>query len=213
MCRWAAVKCAVGVACLLMIGVVDGLEAEERLCGLMNALCLPPPPLPAEAAAPDATVSGAAESASTAAAGQHWRSPPPQSFNRVLSLHSPSPRGRHTATSPDVIIEPPPPMTYAKALVARHPVSGRAIGVGVRSSGGGGGGASLLTEIHLCDVCSCPEMLRRSGRGQVGRVRGGRCRQRRSSARMSRRSRGAGPPRRSRRWPRPSRSRDTQPRR
>eukprot|EP01047_Picozoa_sp_COSAG01_P063398 COSAG01_NODE_8210_length_2874_cov_1.873514_2_plen_110_part_00 len=28
--------------------------------------------------------------------------------------------------------------------------------------------AAVLTEIYLCNVCSCPKMLRRNGRGQAG---------------------------------------------
>ena len=31
-------------------------------------------------------------------------------------------------------------------------------------------GAAVVTEIYLCDVCSCHEILRRNGRRQVGRV-------------------------------------------
>jgi translation elongation factor EF-Tu-like GTPase len=27
--------------------------------------------------------------------------------------------------------------------------------------------SAVLTEIYLCNVCSCPEILRRNGRGQV----------------------------------------------
>jgi Ca2+-binding EF-hand superfamily protein len=33
--------------------------------------------------------------------------------------------------------------------------------------------AAVLTEIYLCGIFSCPEILRRNGRGQVGRVRSG----------------------------------------
>jgi hypothetical protein len=33
--------------------------------------------------------------------------------------------------------------------------------------------AAVLTEIYLCNVCSCQEMLRRNGRGQVRQVSGG----------------------------------------
>jgi hypothetical protein len=43
-------------------------------------------------------------------------------------------------------------------------------------AGFGGGGAAavasflaaVLTEIYLCNVCSCPKLLRRNGRGQAG---------------------------------------------
>jgi SWI/SNF-related matrix-associated actin-dependent regulator 1 of chromatin subfamily A len=38
--------------------------------------------------------------------------------------------------------------------------------------------AAVLTEIYLCNVCSCPEILRRSGRGQSARV----CRSRPAAA-------------------------------
>jgi hypothetical protein len=34
--------------------------------------------------------------------------------------------------------------------------------------------AAVLTEIYLCNVCSCPEILRRNGRGQVAHSLGAR---------------------------------------
>ena len=56
------------------VGVVDGLEAEERLCCLMNALCSPPPPLPSQAV-PDTSPVSADSTSEVAGPQPHTLAP------------------------------------------------------------------------------------------------------------------------------------------